>query len=75
MGATKLNPRTAGGKLADPQFRRDRAVKAGRASQSLDSYIGRIVDRAPELTPEQRDKLATLLRPGRTPVEREAALQ
>jgi hypothetical protein len=62
MGATKLIPHT-GGKLADPKFRRDRASKAGRASQSLDSYIGRIVDRAPELTPAQRDKLATLLRP------------
>jgi hypothetical protein len=31
---------------------------------SLDTYINSIVARAPELTPEQRDRLAVLLRPG-----------
>jgi hypothetical protein len=46
----------------DPQVAHDRASKAGRASHSLDSYVKRIVDRAPELTPEQRDRLAVLLR-------------
>ena len=39
---------------------------------SAEDYIRDFVDSAPALTPEQRDKLATLLRPsGRTP--REAA--
>ena len=47
----------------DPQVAHERARKAGRASHSLDSYIKRIVDRAPELTAEQRDRLASLLRP------------
>jgi hypothetical protein len=40
---------------------------------SLDVYIRSIVDRAPELTPEQRDRLAILLRPSGTPDGREAA--
>jgi hypothetical protein len=54
----------------DPQVAHERATKAARASHSLDSYIKRIVARAPELTPEQRDRLATLLRPtGHAPDE------
>jgi hypothetical protein len=51
------------GKLADPKFRHDRAVKAAHAAHSLDVYIRRIVDQAPALSQEQRDRLATLLRP------------
>jgi hypothetical protein len=47
----------------DPQVAHERATKAAYASHSLDSYIKRIVDRAPELTAEQRDRLASLLRP------------
>jgi hypothetical protein len=46
----------------DPNFTRERARKAGQASHSVDSYIRRLVDAAPKLTPEQRDRLATLLR-------------
>lgn len=47
----------------DPKVAHERAVKAANARTSLDHYIERVVDRAPELTPEQRDKLALLLRP------------
>jgi hypothetical protein len=36
---------------------------------SLDTYIRSIVDRAPELTAEQRDRLAAILRTSRTPQE------
>jgi hypothetical protein len=34
---------------------------------SLDTYIRSIVDRAPELTAEQKNELAAILRTGRTP--------
>ena len=54
---------TLTGDVRDPEFRRNRARKAAHASHSLDSYISRVVDRAPELTPAQRNRLATLLRP------------
>jgi hypothetical protein len=40
----------------------ERARKAGQASHSLEHYVSKVVDRAPELTTEQRDRLATLLR-------------
>lgn len=49
------------GKLADPDFRRERARTAALARTSLDHYVRTIVDRAPELTDEQRARLATLL--------------
>ena len=62
---------TLSGRLADPQFRHQRAQKAARTRTTLAHYINSIVARAPELTPEQRDRLATILRPtprtGRTP--------
>jgi hypothetical protein len=58
----------------NPAYRRARAKKAAQRRHSLDTYIKSIVERAPELTTEQRDRLATLLRPsGRTPDDREAA--
>jgi hypothetical protein len=58
----------------NPRVARERAALGGKASQTLDAHITRIVNRAPELTPEQRDRLATLLRPsGRTPDSGEAA--
>jgi hypothetical protein len=39
-----------------------------RRRHSIDTYIKSIVDRAPELTPEQRDRLAAILRTtSRTP--------
>ena len=58
---------------ADPAYRHARAKKAAERRHSLDTYIKSIVDRAPELTPEQRDRLAILLRPSGTPDGREAA--
>ena len=47
----------------DLKERRKIARRAGKARHSTDVYIKALVDRAPELTPAQRDKLATLLRP------------
>ena len=54
---------------ADPEYRHKRARKAAAARHSLDAYIRSIVDRAPELTPAQRDRLAVVLRTGRAPDE------
>jgi hypothetical protein len=51
------------GKLADPQFRERRARKAAIARTSIDHYVKKIVDAAPELTEDQRSVLAALLRP------------
>jgi hypothetical protein len=51
------------GKLADPDFRRERARKASLARNTVDAHIRALVDAAPPLTAEQRDKLAMLLRP------------
>ena len=50
-------------KIEDPDWRRERARAAGKASQALDAYITRIVNRAPELTDDQRARLRALLRP------------
>ncbi len=52
------------GKLADPQFRHERARKAALARTSLDAHIKAVAARAPELTPAQREQLALLLHPG-----------
>ncbi|MET9392437.1 hypothetical protein ABZY20_18900 [Streptomyces sp. NPDC006624] len=41
----------------------ERNRKGAAATNSLDRYVQRIVDSAPELTPEQLDKLRALLRP------------
>jgi hypothetical protein len=51
-----------GGKLADPQVRRDRASKARAAQTTTDYYVQKLIERAPELSAEQRDKIAALLR-------------
>jgi hypothetical protein len=40
---------------------------------SLDVYIRSIVDRAPELTAAQKDRLASLLRGARTSDDQDAA--
>lgn len=53
-----------GGKLADPAFRQNRARAAALKSHSLDSLVRRIVDRAPELSTEQRQQLAAVLNGG-----------
>lgn len=47
------------GKLADPQFRRDRARRARAAQQSPDFYIAQLAKA--ELTDEHRARLALLL--------------
>ncbi len=47
-------------------MKRDPEVKATaptRRVTDVDSYVQRVVDVAPRLTPEQRDRLALLLRP------------
>lgn len=46
-----------------PEVRRERARKGGLAKNSLDAYVKRIVDRAPELTDEQVEKIRRALRP------------
>jgi hypothetical protein len=48
----------------NPAVARERAALGGKASQSLDGWISRIVNRAPELTQAQRDRLAALLNGG-----------
>jgi hypothetical protein len=47
----------------------DREIKAVRA----EDILRQLVDDAPELTAAQRDRLAVILRSGRTPDDREAA--
>jgi len=42
-----------------------RAAERDLAAAKLAAHIARVVDAAPPLTPEQRDRLAALLRPGR----------
>jgi len=49
------------GDLTDPEFRRERATKAGRASHSIDTLVRRVVDRAGELTPEHAAILRSVL--------------
>ena len=53
----------AGSSALTKRERIERARQAGRRSQSIDGYITRIVNRAPELTQAQRDRLAAILRP------------
>lgn len=46
-----------------PTLTSEEARALAKRRHSLDTYINSIVDRAPELTPEQLDKIALLLRP------------
>jgi hypothetical protein len=46
-----------------PEQLSERARKAGQVSQSLDTTIKRIVDRAPELSEAQRARLAAIFAP------------
>jgi hypothetical protein len=55
----------AASKTLTPEQRRERARKAGAASHSLDRFVNAIVNRAPELTPEQIAKLRPILADGR----------
>lgn len=45
------------GTNADPEFRRRRAQRARAAQTSVDHYISKLADAAPELTAEQRERL------------------
>jgi hypothetical protein len=56
--------RPATGKLADPAWRAERARKAAAARTTLAAHVQAVVDRAPELTDAQRERLALLLHPG-----------
>lgn len=60
-----MGDRPYAGRLADPDFRHQRAVKAAFARTTLEAHIRAVVDRAPELTPGQRAELTRLL--GRAP--------
>ncbi|WP_157442073.1 hypothetical protein [Actinoplanes awajinensis] len=54
----------AAAKTLSPEQLSDRGRKAAAARHSLDAYIDSIVRRAPELTPEQVEKLRPLLAGG-----------
>ena len=49
------------GRLADPEFRKERARKASAARNSVDSHIKALVAAAPPLTESQKDQLRALL--------------
>ena len=46
----------------NPRVARERARLGGIASQTVDAYITRLVNKGPTLTQEQKDRLAVLLR-------------
>jgi hypothetical protein len=50
------------GPLSDPSVRRERASRGGRSRTGVEYHIRKLVEEAPPLTAEQRDKLALLLR-------------
>jgi hypothetical protein len=50
------------GKLKDPAVRHERAKRGGEARTTLDYHVKQVVDRAPELSAEQKDRLSRLLR-------------
>ena len=50
------------GSVLDPEFRKRRAQHAAKARTSLDHYVRQVVERAPDLTDEQRTRLAAILR-------------
>jgi hypothetical protein len=52
----------AGGTNADPEFRKLRGRYGAEKRESLERHIDKIVDAAPHLTVEQRDRLETLFR-------------
>jgi hypothetical protein len=65
---------TFAGKLADPEFRKQRATNAANKRTTLAHHVQKVVDNAPQLSAEQRDRLAILLRPSsRTPDTGDAA--
>ena len=46
----------------DSEVAHARAVNAGVSRTTTEYYVAKLVEKAPELTAEQRDKLALLLR-------------
>ncbi len=48
--------------LADPEFRRERARKAGTSRTTVAYLVARVVERATELTDEHRAELSRALR-------------
>jgi hypothetical protein len=50
------------GSLSDPAVRAERAHRGGAARTSVDYHVRKIVEAAPALTADQRDKLALILR-------------
>jgi hypothetical protein len=50
------------GPLSDPEVRHERGSRGGLARTSVDYHIRKLIDAAPPLSQEQRDKLAVLLR-------------
>lgn len=46
----KIRPTTVVGKLADPQFRHDRATKASRARTTPEHHLTKLVAKADEAT-------------------------
>lgn len=46
-----------------PEQRTERARKAALARHSLDTYVKTVVDRAPELTLEQKSRLRAIFAP------------
>jgi len=61
------------GTITDPEFRQKRARAGGYARNSIDTYIRSLVARAPELTPEQIDRLRALLPSSAAEPEQRAA--
>lgn len=60
------------GKNADPEFRKERARKAGAARHDFRSYARSIVEKWPALTAAQRAEVSAILSPivGRTEAAR-----
>lgn len=54
------------GTTKDADFRRRRARHAAAVRNSLDNHIKQVVDAAPQLTPDQRDRLALIFQTGET---------
>jgi hypothetical protein len=62
MSWTKTRSQIANAKRRDPQADVS-GLRAQLKAERLEDYIARVVDAAPPLTAEQRDRLALLLRP------------
>ena len=54
-------------KLADPEWRHERATKAALARTTLDYHIQQVINRAPALSDELVEELRQLLLPPAAP--------